>query len=213
MEQVYNNDKYKNWSIFILSLLLAVMVTGIVFCRTGAAAEAEMQEELADEILRFHVIANSDSKEDQELKLKVRDAVEEYFIREMPEGMSLRETEDWVREHTDEIEKTGTDALREAGSDDPVNAAVTTCWFSDRTCEGIFFPAGNYRALRVEIGTAEGHNWWGVLYPGLCFGDAVNIVDQDGNRKKIKDVLTEEEYSGVTATSDFKISWYFWKGK
>ncbi len=213
MKQAYNNDKYKNRIIFILLLLLAVIVTGLVFWRTGAAAEARMQRELADEILRFHVIANSDSKEDQELKLKVRDAVEEYFIREMPEGLSLGETEDWVRKHTDEIETTGTDVLREAGSDDPVNAAVTTCWFSDRTFGELFFPAGNYRALRVEIGAAEGCNWWGVLYPGLCFGDAVNVVDQDGNRQKIKAVLTEEEYSGVTANSDFKISWYFWKGK
>ena len=213
MEREYNNDKYKNWSVFILPLLLAAIVTGLVFWQSGAAAEAEMQGELADEILRFHVIANSDGREDQELKLKVRDAVEEYLIDEMPEGLSLEETEIWIREHTDEIEKTGTDTLREAGSDDPVNAAVTTCWFSDRTYGELFFPAGNYRALRVEIGAARGHNWWGVLYPGLCFGDAVNIVDTDGNHEKIKDVLTEEEYSGVTAASDFKISWYFGKGK
>ena len=137
----------------------------------------------------------------------------DYLSRELPEDLSLEETESWVREHTDEIEDAGEAALAEAGSDDPVNAAVTTCWFSDRTYDGLFFPAGNYRALRVEIGEARGHNWWCVLYPGLSFGDAVNVVDPDGNHEKIKNVLTEEEYSKVTAVSDFKISWYFWEGK
>ncbi|MBM6854339.1 stage II sporulation protein R [Mediterraneibacter glycyrrhizinilyticus] len=213
MDFSYNTDRYKNQIIFILSVLLSVVVTGLIFCQTGAAAEAGMQQEISDEILRFHVIANSDSKEDQELKMEVRDAVAAYLVRELPEGLSLKETESWVREHTDGIEKAGREVLAEAGSNDTVNAAVTTCWFSDRTYDDLFFPAGNYRALRVEIGEAEGHNWWCVLYPGLSFGNTVNVVDEDGNREKIKNVLTEEEYSEVTATSDFKISWYFWKGK
>ena len=209
----YNTDRYKNQTIFILSVLLAVLVTGGIFWRTEAAAEAGMQQEIAGEILRFHVIADSDSEEDQKLKLEVRDAVTDYLSRELPEDLSLEETESWAREHTDEIEDAGEAALAEAGSDDPVNAAVTTCWFSDRTYDGLFFPAGNYRALRVEIGEARGHNWWCVLYPGLSFGDAVNVVDPDGNHEKTKNVLTEEEYSKVTAVSDFKISWYFWEGK
>lgn len=213
MDFTYNTDRYKNRIIFILSVLLAVVVTGLIFWQTGAAAEAGMQQEIAGEILRLHVIANSDSEEDQELKLEVRDAVVDYLTRELPEGVSRSETENWVREHTDEIEEEGQAALEKAGSNDSVNAAVTTCWFSDRTYDDLFFPAGNYRALRVEIGEARGHNWWCVLYPGLSFGDTVNVVDEDGNREKIKNVLTEEEYSEVTATSDFKISWYFWKGK
>lgn len=213
MDFSYNTDRYKNQIIFILSVLLSVVVTGLIFWQTGAAAEAGMQQEIAGEILRFHVIANSDSEEDQELKLEVRDAVVDYLTRELPEGLSRSETENWVREHTDEIEEEGQAALEKAGSNDSVNAAVTTCWFSDRTYDDLFFPAGNYRALRVEIGEARGHNWWCVLYPGLGFGDAVNAVDAKGNHENIKNVLTEEEYSEVTATSDFKISWYFWKGK
>lgn len=213
MDFTYNTDRYKSRIIFILSVLLAVVVTGLIFWQTGAAAEAGMQQEIAGEILRFHVIANSDSEEDQELKLEVRDAVVDYLTRELPEGLSRSETENWVREHTDEIEEEGQAALEKAGSNDSVNAAVTTCWFSDRTYDDLFFPAGNYRALRVEIGEARGHNWWCVLYPGLGFGDAVNAVDAKGNHENIKNVLTEEEYSEVTATSDFKISWYFWKGK
>ena len=93
-----------------------------------------------------------------------------------------------------------------------MNAAVTTCYFSDRTIGEMLFPAGNYEALRVEIGAAAGRNWWCVLYPGLCFDGAVNVVTPGGGSGKMKNILTEEEYSGVTATSDFKISWYFWKG-
>ena len=76
--------------------------------------------------------------------------------------------------------------------------------------ETLHFPAGNYEALRVEIGAAEGHNWWCVLYPNLCFLDSTNAVLPDEGRQKLKNVLTEEEYSGITATSGFKISWFFW---
>ena len=163
-------------------------------------------------MLRFHVLANSDSAEDQRLKLKVRDAVLLYLEEAMPSEPDAGSQADWIRRHTDEIEAAGRAALRAEGYEYPVNAAVTTCYFSDRTIGEMLFPAGNYEALRVEIGAAEGHNWWCVLYPGLCFDGAVNVVTSGGGSGKMKNILTEEEYSGVTATSDFKISWYFWKG-
>lgn len=115
-----------------------------------------------------------------------------------------------AREHTDEIEAVGRSVLAEAGSDETVNAAVTTCFFPDRTYGDLTFPAGNYEALRVEIGAARGHNWWCVLYPNLCFLDSTNAVMPDEGKQKLKDVLTEEEYSGITATSRFKIGWFFW---
>ena len=208
----YTAGKYKDRMILLLALLAASIILGAVLQKTDAAAQGEMQRELAGEVLRFHVLANSDSREDQRLKLKVRDAVLAYLEEAMPSEPDVESQADWVRRHTDEIEAAGRAALRAEGSEDPVNAAVTTCYFSDRTIGGMLFPAGNYEALRVEIGAAAGHNWWCVLYPGICFDSAVNVVTPGGGSGKMKNVLTEEEYSGVTATSDFKISWYFWKG-
>ena len=89
----------------------------------------------------------------------------------------------------------------------------TTCYFPDRTYGDVTFPAGNYKTLRIELGDAAGHNWWCVLYPNLCFLDTTNAVLPEKGKQQLKKVLTEEEYSEVTAGSKFQIRWFFWKEK
>ena len=161
------------------------------------------------------MLANSDSEKDQNLKLQVRDAVLDYMKEELSEEpeekQCLKQTVQWARTHTDEIRAIGEKTVAMAGEDQSVNVAVTTCYFPDRTYGDVTFPAGNYQALRVELGNAEGHNWWCVLYPNLCFLDTTNAVVPDKGKKQLKQVLTEEEYSKVTANTKFKIGWYFWK--
>ena len=195
---------------FALALVIAAGITSAAAKRADAAEEAALQMHLAQEVLRFHVLANSDSEEDQKLKLQVRDAVLAYMEENMPEEDSADAAKEWARAHTDELEAVGCRTVEEAGAKYPVSAAVTTCWFPDKSYGDITFPAGNYEALRIEIGAAEGHNWWCVLYPGLCFMDTVNAVVPDEGKQKLKNVLTEEEYSRITADKDFKISWFFW---
>ena len=195
---------------FALALMIAAGITSAAAKRADAAEEAVLQMHLAQEVLRFHVLANSDSEEDQKLKLQVRDAVLAYMEENMPEEDSADAAKEWARAHTDELEAVGRRTVEEAGAKYPVSAAVTTCWFPDKSYGDITFPAGNYEALRIEIGVAEGHNWWCVLYPGLCFMDTVNAVVPDEGKQKLKNVLTEEEYSRITADKDFKISWFFW---
>ncbi len=195
---------------FALSLILASLLTMGMYRRVEAAEQSQLQEHLAEEVLRFHVLANSDSASDQELKIRVRDAVLAVMEEDMPETASVGETKEWVRSHIDEIEDVSRETVADAGEEYPVSAAVTTCWFPDRSYGDVTFPAGNYEALRIEIGEAQGHNWWCVLYPGLCFKDAANAVMPDESRKRLKNVLTEEEYSRITADTDFKIGWFFW---
>lgn len=196
--------------ILLLAVCISLLLTGMICRRVDASAQAEMQAHLAQEVLRFHVLANSDSDEDQALKLKVRDAVLAFLEENMPEVEDAAQTEAWMRENIDEIEAVSREIVAEEGAEYPVSAAVTTCWFPDKSYGDITFPAGNYEALRIEIGAADGHNWWCVLYPGLCFLDTTNAVVPEEGKKKLKNVLTEEEYSRVTATSDFKISGFFW---
>lgn len=201
--------------ILILSLLLAAAAAWFLMWRTGTAAEEQMQEHLAQEVLRFHILANSDSEEDQALKMIVRDRILDFLESEMPETADAQETAHWIRRHVDELEDLGRRTVAEQGRDYPVNAAVTTCWFPDRTYGDMTFPAGNYEALRIELGDADGHNWWCVLYPGLCFLDAANAVVPEEGKQKLQNVLTEEEYAQMTAATDFQIKWYFlerWKG-
>lgn len=194
----------------VLAVMFALMVTGCICRRAEMISRTQLQKRLADEVLRFHVLANSDSEEDQAQKLAVRDAVLDYLEREMPGDLDEESTVLWIREHVDEIEAVSRETAGAAGAEYPVSAAVTTCWFPDRTYGDMTFPAGNYEALRIEIGRAEGHNWWCVLYPSLCFMDSTNAVMPEKGRLKLKNVLTEEEYSRITADTKFKIGWFFW---
>ena len=215
MERTYIQKIERNAAgiILLLTMCISALLTGIMCRRVDAAAQADMQAHLAQEVLRFHVLANSDSDEDQALKLKVRDAVLAFLEETMPETEDAAEPTAWMRANIDAIEKVSRETVAAEGAEYPVSAAVTTCWFPDKSYGDVTFPAGNYEALRIEIGAAEGHNWWCVLYPGLCFLDTTNAVVPEEGKQKLKNVLTEEEYSRVTATSDFKIGWYFWKRK
>lgn len=189
----------------LAGILISLVVTGLVV----NAKRSQMQEDLAKEVFRFHVLANSDSEEDQALKMQVKEAVVAYMKEEIPESDSVETTKEWARSHLDAIVNLAKAVIREKGYDYPVLAEVTTCDFPDKTYGDITFPSGRYEALRIEIGEANGQNWWCVLYPNLCFIDAVHAVVPEEGKKDLKKVLREDTYEMVTATSRFKIGWFF----
>ena len=189
----------------LAGILIAFIITGIVV----NVKQQEMQQELAKEVFRFHVLANSDSKDDQDLKMQVKEAVIAYIKRELPESESVEMTKHFASTHTKELEEVALQVIQREGYDYPVSAKVTTCDFPDKTYGDITFPAGTYEALRIEIGKAQGQNWWCVLYPNLCFIDAVHAVVPKEGKDKLKQVLEEDTYDMVTATSRFKIGWFF----
>ena len=191
----------------LAGILISLVVTGIVV----NANHSQMQEDLAKEVFRFHVLANSDSKEDQELKLKVKEEIISYMKEQLPESESVGMTKEWTKNHLKEIKKVAETTLAKEGSKDQVKVGVTNCYFPDKTYGDITFPRGNYDALRIEIGAARGQNWWCVLYPNLCFIDAVHAVVPEDGKEELKQVLDEEEYQMVTATSKFKIRWFFFR--
>ena len=189
----------------LAGILISLVVTGLVV----NAKRSQMQEDLAKEVFRFHVLANSDSEEDQALKMQVKEAVVAYMKEEIPESDSVETTKEWARSHLDAIVNLAKAVIREKGYDYPVLAEVTTCDFPDKTYGDITFPSGRYESLRIEIGEANGQNWWCVLYPNLCFIDAVHAVVPEEGKKDLKKVLQEDTYEMVTATSRFKIGWFF----
>ncbi len=176
-----------------LTILSAMILLGSLFIGTQRLYCNHMQEKLAEQVLRFHVIANSDSDQDQYMKGLVKEAVVDYFSKSMPQHMNLEETKEWVRTKTDTIEKLAKQVLDQQGKKMPVHGAVVTCYFSDRKIGDVVFPAGNYETFRLEIGQAKGHNWWCVLYPKFGFLDAVPTDDP------------------ITVQSRFKIKWYLWE--
>ena len=123
---------------------------------------------MAQKVLRFHVLANSDSREDQALKLKVRDQVGTLMAEKLKDADSLEESERIVKANLNLIENCAADVISAEGYAYPVSAALENCTFPEKTYGTYTFPGGVYEALRVVIGSGEGHNWWCVIFPSLC---------------------------------------------
>ena len=188
-----------------LAIALAVGGTELLV----EAREQRVQEKLSKEVFRFHVIANSDSEEDQKLKMDVKERVIAYMEEQLPESESASMTQKWAVSHISAIEEVARGVLRAQGYTTPVRASVTKVYFPDKTYGDITFPKGEYNALRIEIGEAKGQNWWCVLYPNLCFLDAVHAVVPEEGKEELRSVLDEEEYELITALSKFRIGWFF----
>lgn len=189
----------------LAGILISLLVTGIVV----NTKQSRMQQNLAKEVFRFHVLANSDSEEDQALKMQVKEAVIAYMKEEIPSSDSVEMTKEWAKGHLDAIVNLAEAVVQEQGYAYEVGAEVTTCDFPEKTYGDITFPSGEYEALRIEIGEAKGQNWWCVLYPNLCFIDAVHAVVPEEGKKDLKKVLEEDTYEMVTATTRFRIGWFF----
>lgn len=145
----------------VLALFLACLVC------TALWAEAT-QVRLASQVIRLHVLANSDSEEDQALKLEVRDRVLETTSALLAGETEPQAAAVLLDQHLEDIAQTAAQEISAQGHDDRVEVRLEQTWFPTRQYQGISLPAGNYLALRVLIGAAEGHNWWCVVFPNLC---------------------------------------------
>lgn len=157
--------RYLQTSPFSWRHLVALLVACLV-C-TALWAEAA-QTQLADHVIRLHVLANSDTQTDQDLKLQVRDAVLARTDAILADQDSADQAAALLQAHLDDLAQTAEAEIQAQGYDYPVEVRLEETWFPTRTYENVSLPAGNYLALRVLIGQAEGHNWWCVVFPSLC---------------------------------------------
>lgn len=168
-----------------------------------------LQPEIADKILRFHVLANSDSKEDQEVKKKVRDAVGAMMEPRLAESRNLEETEAIVQQSMENIVEVATETLEENGYYYGARARLANVEFPVKSYGAYTFPAGEYEALQVTLGEGEGHNWWCVLYPNMCFRGSVYEVPSDEAKHALREVLTPEEYEDIFRHGKYQIRFKF----
>lgn len=166
-----------------------------------------MQSSIAGKILRFHILANSDSDEDQEVKALVRDAVGRELEPLLAGAENRDETEALVQTHLHEVVETAETVLAENGFSYGAHAELVTTAFPVKSYGPFTFPAGDYRALRITLGNGEGHNWWCVLYPNMCFQGTVYEVTDDG--EVLREVLSPEEYKKVFRSKKYRIRWKF----
>lgn len=153
------------------------------------------QREIAAQLIRFHVRANSDSKEDQELKMQVKEAVVAYMEELLAESESVEESAMIIEDNMEEILNCAMDVVHENGYNYDITGYMAKEYFPLRVYGDVALPPGEYTAFRIDIGAAEGKNWWCVLYPPLCFVDITHGVVPEESKTEIKKVTDEVEFS------------------
>lgn len=161
-------------------------------------------------ILRFHVRANSDSDEDQNLKMAVKEDVVTMLKPLLADCESVAESKNIIVSNLQNIYETAVNTVVEQGYDYDIKVYVTEEEFPAKTYGDLTFPEGKYQALRIDIGKAQGQNWWCVMYPPLCFIDESTAVVSEDGKELLKENLTPQEYADLFANSEIKgESWFY----
>lgn len=192
-------------SMLVLSLVgIILMMTITVNSEVNKIDQAS--ESYKEKLIRFHVIANSDTDEDQELKLKVRDGIIKYLEPKLAKSRSIKESESIIKNEYENLEKTSKDIILKNGYNYDVQIGIQYSTFPTKQYSSIVLPAGEYKALKVVIGEGKGKNWWCVMFPPLCFVDKENGVIDKSTDEKLKKALTEDEYNLIVQKDEKKVS-------
>lgn len=162
-------------SFWVLTVTLTFLIGILLDSFSGFQRECRA---LQEDVLRLHILANSDSAEDQAVKLRVRDELLARTDELFNSAASRDGAEALAEAHLAEVEQIAEEVLREQGFDYPVHAEVAELFFDTRVYDGFTMPAGRYHALQITLGEGAGHNWWCVLYPPLCIGAASEIEEE-----------------------------------
>ncbi|MCI2112184.1 MAG: stage II sporulation protein R [Ruminococcus sp.] len=173
--------------LFIKSACIAFVLT-VIYSMIPFHTECK---EISDEVFRLHILANSDEDYDQELKLKVRDKVLLYTESLFEKAHSKEEAESLISENLQAICNTAQKEVKDNGYDYPVTAQITKMYFTTRTYESYTLPSGMYDALRITIGSGNGHNWWCVMYPSIC------ILSEESQDEAAKETFNDNQYDIV----------------
>ncbi len=180
---------------FLILLTLFICYTFI----SAFSYASQVSQHISDSVFRLHIIANSDTEEDQNLKLLVRDSVLEYMKQISKDVSSKEEVIELMNNNLDSFQKIAQETIKNNGYDYEVNMKIGKFNFPTKEYGDIALPAGMYDALRIEIGEAKGHNWWCVMFPTLCFVDIGSGGELNEESKGIlESSLTEEEYELVS---------------
>ena len=180
-------------------LILCVFVLCAAVCNI---LPVHGEEKIYESVVRLHVLANSDSEDDQALKLKVRDAILSYVSPRVIDSSSREEAIEILNCELEEIKKAATKVVADEGYDYSVEVTLTLEDYPTRNYESMSFPSGEYVSLRVMIGEAEGQNWWCVLFPPLCLSAASERAENE--EAFIAVGLNSDQYKIITETDEAK---------
>ncbi len=189
MKKIFNR-----FTLIIFLLLLFIFTSALSYA-------TNISTHLADSVFRLHVIANSDSEADQNLKYIVRDKVIEYMQTICESGISKENYIQIALDNLDNIKQVAQNTVLENGFSYNVNVSIGNYKFPTKTYGDVSFPAGFYDALRIEIGNAQGQNWWCVMFPPLCFIDVTSGIVPDESKETLKSDVSDEEFDLITGAN------------
>ena len=190
-------SKFKQYILILFLLILYIIISAYSYVNA-------VSSDIQNSVFRLHVIANSDSEEDQNLKYIVRDKVLEYINNLSVDVSTKKEVINLAESNLENIKNIAQNTIYENGYNYNVNVEIGNFDFPTKTYGDVSFPAGFYDALKIKIGDASGKNWWCVMFPPLCFVDVTSGIVPNESKETIKNNLSEEEYnllSDDTSTS------------
>lgn len=199
MKKIFNISNLKRFLVLIILFSIYVFICAFSYVNAVSA-------NISSSVFRLHVIANSDSAEDQNLKYLVRDALIDYMNSVSKNSNSKDEAISIAYQHKSDFYKIAKKVINDNGYDYNVNISIGNFAFPTKNYGDISLPAGYYDALKVEIGNASGQNWWCVMFPPLCFVDISTGIVPEDSKETIKDSLHIEEYNLINnaQTADVK---------
>lgn len=198
LKMLHLEHKVSNAGLHITSILSEDSSQDVLLYQQESSRE--MQKEIASQIIRLHVIANSDSDSDQALKLQVRDAIITKLQQDLEGASTVEEARSIILTQMPQIEQTAQKVIKQQGYSYTAHLSLENRYFPVKIYGDLSFPAGEYEALCLEIGKAAGHNWWCVLFPSLCFVDETYAVVPEESKQRLQDTLTQEEYDSLQTT-------------
>ncbi|WMJ85284.1 stage II sporulation protein R [Anaerocolumna sp. MB42-C2] len=201
----WNYKSYIYCGFFSFSVLLVLFTLLLFKALPSDARKDNLQKGIASEIIRFHVIGNSDSAEDQALKLVIKGALTDALRPKLEHVKNINEARSILNNNLDEMETVANRIIKENGYDYTAKATIEKGYFPLKVYGDLSLPPGEYEAVRVELGAAAGQNWWCIMFPPLCFVDSTYSVVPKSSKEELKYLLTDEEYKAVFSNRDTKI--------
>lgn len=202
----------KFWNDLLFFICTLALIGGCYLLAASYVRQRSV-EAISGKVLRFHVIARSDSDDDQRRKLLVRDAVGEWMSFKLQGASDKADCEEIIEKNKTQIKRLAEQVLEEDGAPEEVRVQLADVEFPDKVYGDYEFPAGTYRALQIIIGAGGGHNWWCVLYPNLCFSAEGYDVTGEGAKQELSRVLSPEEYEQVLKEKNYKLDLKYFRLK
>ena len=203
----FSIKNFKKYFILLILLFLYISISAMSYVNA-------VSTHLADSVFRLHIIANSNSIEDQNLKYKVRDAEIAYLSSISENTNSKEEVISLVKKNLDKFQAIAEKVVKESGYNYKVSIKVNEFYFPTKNYGDISLPAGTYDALRIELGSATCQNWWCVMFPPLCFVDVSSGIVPEESKEILESNLSEEEFAIISkenkeVTFKFKLLEFF----